>query len=70
MINGNKEHNAYTNHLFEIASISIGSKDSILLQQSGHDVFKELWTQQHAINFKKFSLIAEKQEAVLMTDKW
>jgi len=36
-----------TNHLFEMASINVGSKDSILLQQNGHDVFKEMWTQPH-----------------------
>jgi len=34
--------NAYTNHLFAIARINVGSKDSLLLQQSGHDDFKEL----------------------------
>jgi len=70
VIDGDKVHGAYTNHLFKVVSISIGSKDSILLQQSGHDIFKEMWTQQHAVNFEKFSLVAKKKEAALMTDKW
>lgn len=40
-----------------------------LLLQEIHDVLKEVWTQQHAGNFT-LSLVAEKQEAVLMTKKW
>ena len=52
-----------------MVNINVGSEDSIL-RQSGHDVFKEMWTQQHSGNFKKISLIAKKQEAVFMTDKW
>ena len=66
-IDYDKVHNAYT--LFKMVNINVGSEDSIL-RQSGHDVFKEMWTQQHSGNFKKISLIAKKQEAVFMTDKW
>jgi len=36
-IDGDKVHNAYTNHLFEMVSINGGSKDSFLLQPSGHN---------------------------------
>ena len=50
-----------------MASIIVGSKNSIPLQHSGH---KEMWTQQHAGNFKKFLLVAEKQEMALVIDKW
>ena len=67
VIDGDKVHNAYNNHPLEMVSINVGSKDSIHLQQSGHDVFKEMWTQQHA---EKFLLVAEKQEVALMTDEW
>ena len=49
----------------EMATISIGSEDSILLQQCG---FKEIWTRQHADNFKEFSLVAEKQKVALMAE--
>ena len=61
VIDGNKVHGAYTKHQFKMVSIS---------KKSGHDIFKEMWTQQHAVNFEKFSLVAEKQEVALMTDKW
>ena len=54
-------------HLLEMASISVGSKDSILLQQSGRDVFKEVWTYQHRRKLK-FSLAAENQEVSLGHD--
>ena len=70
MIDDDEVHSSYTNHLFEMASINVGSEDFILLQQSSRDVFKEMWTQQYAGNFKKFSLVAEEQEVVLMTDEW
>jgi len=53
-----------------MASINVGSEDSIFFQQSGHDVFKGMWTQQHAGSFKKFLLVAKKQEVALTTDKW
>ena len=53
---------AYSNHLFEMASINVGYEDSVLLQQNGHNVFKEMWTQQHAGDFKKFLLVAERSE--------
>ena len=56
-----------SNHLFEIVRINIGSQDSILLQPSGHHIFKEVWTNQHTGDFKKFSLVAEKQEEAPMT---
>ena len=69
-IEGDKVHNAYTNYLFKMVSINVGSKDYVLLQQFGQDVFKKMWTQQHASNFKKFWLVAEMQEVQLMTDEW
>ena len=59
-----------SNHLFEIVRINIGSQDSILLQPSCHHVFKEVWTNQHTGDFKKFSLVAKKREEALMTNKW
>ena len=58
-IDGDKVHNMYTTHLLEMASI----RDSILLRQSGHDVFKEVRTYQH----REFSA-AENQEASLDHD--
>jgi len=42
VVDGDKVHNAYNNHLLEMTSINVGSKDSIHLQQSDHDVFKEM----------------------------
>ena len=61
---------AYTNHLFEMSTINVRPKDFILLQHGGHKVFNEMWTQQHTGNFQKFSLVAKKQEVVLITDEW
>ena len=58
MISGNK---VYINHLFEMASINIDPK----IPSSSTKV-AEMWIQQHASKFMKLSLIAKKQEVVLM----
>lgn len=59
-------HNACSNHLFKMASMNVGSKESILLQQSGHYVPKCVVVDSTA---QKFSLVAEEWEEVLTTDE-
>jgi len=63
----------HTNHLFEMTSISVGSEDSILLQQSGHDVFKEKGNFHNTLLTSRNShclLKIRKQHSWSMSDSW
>jgi len=66
-----KVHNSYDNHLLKMASINVGSEDSILLQQSGHNVCFQRDVDSTTCQWLQVVLVGSReQEKVLMTNEW
>jgi len=68
-INGDEVYNVYTNYLFEVASIKLGTKtpsfSTECTQCLQEDVDSTTFWQ-----VQKFLLVAEKLEVALMTNEW